>query len=113
MNCCVHFPFAVPDAPPLNVHGYAQSTTLIVVSWNPPPIIYINGVIAYYVTNVKETETGRSWTIFAVDTTVHIGALHPYYNYETRVAAHTIGVGPFSDAITVRTLAAGNLVCHM
>jgi len=34
--------------------------------------------------------------------------LHPYYNYECKVAAHTIaGTGPYTQAVIVQTHEAG------
>ena len=36
-------------------------------------------------------------------TSITIGFLHPYYTYNCTVVAVTIGPGPFSTVITVRT----------
>ncbi len=32
-----------------------------------------------------------------------LGSLHPYYNYSARVAAYTIGLGPFTELFYVQT----------
>ena len=41
-----------------------------------------------------------------------IDMLHPSYNYTVRIAAATVvGIGPFSDPITVMTLEDGKHIC--
>ena len=98
----------MPSAPPNNVTGYVESSTLVMFAWLAPPLIDQNGVIQYYVVKLLEVETGALWTFFAVEEDINIGSLHPYYNYECTVAAHTvIGTGPHSIAITVLTEEAG------
>jgi len=93
----------VPSASPLSVQGEFHSSRAITFSWLPPPPVDINGVIQYYLARVTERFTGRSWTFFAVDLQVHVGSLHPYFQYDCSVAAHTIATGPFSEVITIQT----------
>lgn len=71
------------------------------LSWSPPPAIDINGVIHYYTVEVTEVYTGNFWRIIAVETRVNIGPLHPYYVYECRISAYTVGDGPFSAPFQV------------
>lgn len=60
---------------------------------------------------VVENETGILWTFFAVNKEISIGSLHPHYNYICIVAAYTtIGIGPFSAAVSVQTNEAGLLL---
>jgi len=48
------------------------------------------------------------WTFVSVAAQINIGSLHPYYNYECKVAAHTIaGTGPYTGAVIVQTHEAG------
>ena len=54
---------------------------------------------------MNERETGRFWTLPVLNggTSAYVGSLHPYYNYECSVAAHTIALGPYSDSIVLLT----------
>ena len=69
--------------------------------WEPPEDP--NGYIREYRVNVTEVETGRMFQLITNTTGITIGSLHPYYTYNCTVSAVTIGPGPFSPAITVRT----------
>lgn len=75
--------------------------------WEPPSPIDINGVIQYYSVKIREMETGRFWTVTVYDQDLSFASLHPYYNYECRVAAHTIETGPYTDPITIQTNESG------
>lgn len=81
----------------------AQSPTLISLHWLPPPSVHINGRFQYYLVNITETNTGRKWTFSAVDTVLRVGSLHPDYVYAFTITARTIGNGPYSPLLTVRT----------
>ena len=103
--------YTAPSSPPLAPIGTAHSTTLVTFSWSPPPRIDINGNLRYYVVKMTEIETGRPWRFHAVDTFITIGALHPYYNYSSQVAAHTVvGSGPFTHVFYVGTLETGIMI---
>ena len=95
----------MPSASPQLLSGSVESSTLILLSWNPPPPYDRNGEIVYYLIHINEQETGRYWTlpVFNRKTTAYIGSLHPYYHYECQVAAHTIGLGPYSESIGLLT----------
>lgn len=95
----------VPTAPPQSLSGSVQSSTLILLSWEPPPPYDRNGEIVYYLIRMNEQETGRFWTlpVFNNKTTAFVGSLHPYYHYECSVVAHTIALGPYSDSIVLLT----------
>ena len=69
--------------------------------WEPPEDP--NGDIREYRVNVTEEETGRMFQLTSNTTSIAIGSLHPYYTYNCTVVAVTIGPGPFSTVITVRT----------
>ena len=89
------------------------------LSWERPPLEEENGLLVRYHVVVIETQihytdngteiTGmqtylnRTYNVLEGRTQV-IDMLHPDYNYTVRIAAATgVGIGPFSDAITVRT----------
>lgn len=104
---CYHL---APSAPPSIDSGTAQSSSVITVLWSPPPSIHINGELQYYIVNVTEILTGKNWTVIATDSVLHMGSLHPYYEYEFTITARTTGIGPYSAPVTVRTLEDGIIV---
>ena len=98
------FHLAVPSSPPQSVSGVAQSTAVLFFTWSPPPPVDINGIILYYEVDLEEMETGQRWTFIALGADLRLGSLHPYFTYRCKVAAHTIGRGPFSDPFQLKTL---------
>lgn len=76
------------------------------LEWTPPPPDKQNGYISQYILNVTALgiEFG-TFVIFSNTASIEIDNLHPYTVYTIAVAAETsIGVGPFSQLITVTTL---------
>lgn len=100
----------MPTAPPQSLRGSVESSTLILLSWDPPPPYDRNGEIVYYLIHMRELDTGRFWTlpVFNSKTTAYVGSLHPYYRYECRIAAQTIALGPYSDSVVLQTNEEGN-----
>ena len=90
----------MPSGPPESLTVSVESSTLILLSWEPPPPYDRNGEIVYYLIHMYEQETGRFWTlpVFNARTSAYVGSLHPYYHYECRVAAHTTALGPYSNS---------------
>ena len=106
----LYLPFVcpVPSAPPQSLSGIAQSSTVVRFTWSAPPIASIPGILQNYVLKLREIETGQVWTFVSVAAHINIGSLHPYYNYECKVAAHTIaGTGPYTEAVIAQTQEAG------
>ena len=97
-----------PSAPPRSPSGIAVSSTVVTLTWSSPPLIDINGIIRNYVIRIRERETSRVWIFQATNSHINITSLHPYYNYECEVAAHTIATGPYTDPVSVQTMEAGN-----
>ena len=95
----------VPGTHPNNITGRALNSTHIYLMWEPPGDP--NGDIREYRVNVTELETGRMFQLSTNTSSITIGSLHPYYTYNCTVVAVTIGPGPFSSIITVRTDEAG------
>ena len=98
------FHLAAPSSPPQSVSGVARSTTVLFFTWLPPPPLDINGIILYYEVDLREIETGQRWTFTALRDDLRLGSLHPYFTYQCKVAAHTVGRGPFSDPFQLKTL---------
>ena len=101
----------MPRAPPLNVSGSVVNSSTVVLNWNPPDVDDQNGIVRYYVVNVSELQTENIFQFIANATTLTITPLHPAYTYEIAISAATIGPGPFSPTLTLRTDEAGkNLI---
>ena len=90
------------------------------LTWERPPLEEENGLLVDYHVIVIETQihyTDNGTEIIGIQTyfnrTYNVSegrmqsineSIHPDYNYTVRIAAATEpGIGPFSDAITVRT----------
>ena len=118
VSCCHLNSFThctVPSGSPRALTGSVESSTLILLSWEPPSPYDRNGEIVYYLIHMYEHETGRFWTlpVFNNRISAYVGSLHPYYNYECSVAAYTIGLGPYSESITLLTEQEGEVAAHL
>ena len=115
--------FAVPSLAPQNVLVNVSSSQSIQLSWDPPVTGEQNGILLQYHVIVIETQIlyldngtvmsqlgmnrNRTYNV-SEGCTQLIDMLHPSYNYTVRIAAATVvGIGPFSDPITVMTLEDG------
>jgi len=93
------------------------------LSWNPPIHLDQNGKLTVYHVTILETRTlyldngtvisqtgddfNRTYNVSEGRIQL-IDMLHPSYNYTVRITAATVvGIGPFSDPITVMTLEDG------
>ena len=118
--------YTAPTEVPVNVSVSVQSSSNITLSWKPPSLKEQNGVIIRYHVIVMEvqilnvdngtviSQTGKNFsrTYDASQNYMQsIDMLHPNYNYTVRIAAATaVGIGPFSDPITVMTLEDGECI---
>jgi len=114
----MHF-YTVPTEAPRNVSVTVNSSRSIMLTWERPSPEQENGLLVQYHVIVIETQihyTDNGTEITGMQTYLNrtynisegrtqlIDMLHPDYNYTVRIAAATEpGIGPFSDAITVRT----------
>ena len=57
-----------------------------------------------------ELETGDTFNINSTSTTFSFFSLHPFYTYQCKVATYTVGLGPFTDVISVKTLEDGRYI---
>lgn len=97
------FSLLVPSAPPRAISVVAPDSSSLSISWSPPGILDINGVIRQYIVNVSVMDTLEHYQYTADNTSLIITELHPYYTYTVYVAAVTISIGPFSSGNTIRT----------
>ena len=94
---------AAPTAPPQEVSGNVESSSMITFTWSPPPPLDRNGEIHHYRVSLTEVFTGAILDIYAIDLYLSLASLHPFYEYEIQVSAFTVGYGPFSDPVSVIT----------
>ena len=104
-----------------------ESSHSIMLTWDRPLLEAENGLLVRYHVIVIETQiyyTDNGTEITGMRTYLNItynvsegrsqliDDLLPDYNYTVTIAAATgVGIGPFSDAITVRTNTNGELSC--
>ena len=113
-SLCTHtFHSEAPSAPPQSLSAIAISSTVVMLTWSSPPLIDINGIIRNYVIRIKERQTSQVWIFQTTNSHINITSLHPYYNYECNVAAHTIATGPYTNPVSVQTMEAGNNIVQL
>ena len=122
VNCVLPmllFYCTAPTEVPGNVNVTVESSSSIMLTWERPSPEEENGLLIRYHVIIIETQihyTDDGAEITGLQTYLNrtfnvsegrsqlIDMLHPDYNYTVRIAAATgPGIGPFSDAITVRT----------
>lgn len=109
-SVCHYVCVIVPGAPPRNVTAEATSPTTIAVSWLPPPAERSNGRIVYYKLHFVEVgQSDNEATVTTLNQTeMVIDELKKWTSYKVWVlAGTTVGDGPPSYPITVRTLEDG------
>ena len=88
---------------PENPSAVVRNSKAIFCTWDPPPQDHQNGVIVEYRINVTEVITGRVFVRLSTVTSLEITSLHPDYEYQWVVTAVTVGVGPYTSVVTIRT----------
>uniref|UniRef100_A0A8D8VA62 Down syndrome cell adhesion molecule-like protein Dscam2 n=3 Tax=Cacopsylla melanoneura TaxID=428564 RepID=A0A8D8VA62_9HEMI len=95
----------VPAAPPLDITCTPLSSTVLSVTWQPPPLLLQNGeILGYkvYYENMRELpleniETGVKQSM---DTKISLKGLHKYCNYSIHIWAYTrVGEGVRSKPV--------------
>ena len=99
---------AVPRGPPQNFAANVTSSTQIVLMWQSPASEVQNGRMCNYTISVFEVQMNTSSIYVGEDPMqLLVEHLHPYYDYVCSVAAVTIGPGPYTSPLRVRTLEDG------
>ena len=97
-------PHPGPSSAPLNLSGFVLSSRLVLLSWDPPPVMDHNGRISGYTVVTLSSDDGESFYNISMSTNMTINSLSPYTTYAFSVAASTAaGTGPFSAKIFVQT----------
>ncbi len=96
----VCIPHPAPSAPPTNLSISILDSFSIEVTWLPPAIEDRNGVIRHYkIVIYDEIRDDPSESIEESSPAI-VHYLHPFYQYELKVATVTVETGPFSDFIS-------------
>ena len=82
----------------------------LLLSWNELQEDQANGVVKYYIVKVFVSESDEHFEYTSQDTHLIVNSTHPYYTYSVRVAAYTIGTGPYTDEVTVVTPQEGKFI---
>ena len=108
----VYKPLTVPSGPPENFTVDVISSTEILLMWQPPASEIQNGLVRLYTVIVFEVQTNTSYshTVASEESALLVESLHPYYDYVCSVTAVTIGPGPYTSSLTVRTFEDGELI---
>lgn len=84
-----------PSGPPLNVQALTNSSTSILVKWDPPNELDRNGVITHYMVNYSSLSGEASINTTDNSTEILVTHLRKYTSYYFTVrAVNKIGVGP-------------------
>ena len=80
--------------------------------WQPPASEIQNGPVRLYTVVVLEvqTNTNNSYPVTSEDPALQLESLHPYYDYVCSVTAVTIGPGPYTLPLIVRTFEDGGFL---
>jgi receptor-type tyrosine-protein phosphatase Q len=93
-----------PSSPPLDIEANATDSHSISLHWEPPLPVDRNGRIVSYLINMTAIETGETFEINTTYTILSLSLLTPFTAYEFVIAASTaVGLGPFSEPISVLT----------
>lgn len=80
------------------------------ITWAHPDQEYRNGIIREYHVEINEADTNMPAGYYIVSNTqIGVADLHPYYLYNCTIAAYTVGKGPISSGVLIRTFQDGML----
>ena len=100
--------YSVPGEPPRNVRGQSDSSTSILVVWDPPRREVLYGIlrgfrIRYFVARNSNNMNNTIELVSDQHSSYVIQNLKEFTNYSVEVAAVTVGEGPYSTPIIVTT----------
>lgn len=94
-----------PTGAPLSVKVDSRTPDSIQISWKPPEQSRQNGIITSYMLRMNSSMGNN---ISSADKQAIVVGLFPYTTYSVRVSAvNSVGGGPFSRAVIIATLEAG------
>lgn len=99
-------PEDAPEAPPVAVTQSNVMSRSVVLTWVAPRGDRQNEVIRHYIVEAYENITGNTLTYQTPSdqTNIIVSNLHPFYVYTMRIQAVTVGPGPLSAPVAVKTM---------
>ena len=96
-----------PTQAPSNLSVSIITSSVVELTWTPPTIEHKNGIIRQYTSELyqKSSESESFHLVGEVveqSSPLHIEDLHPFYDYQLRMAAVTVDIGPYSDIVSWR-----------
>ena len=114
--CKLCFTIPAPSGPPQNLRAITNSSSSIMLYWNPPKPAEQNGEITSYSIHISSSsapEQARQVNTTTNATAVLITGLQAYTNYSFMVqAVNAGGVGPYSSVVANKTFEAGKLLSN-
>ena len=107
------FFFVVPSTSPQNVSVLALDHSTLSISWNPLKKEDRNGKITFYKVIVTNENINFLLELFTNDTSLLVSDLKPFTYYQVQIAAHTIGLGPYSSWMNVTMPQSGMLFSYL
>ena len=105
------FCIAVPSSPPDEISIDAIYFDSIYLSWRAPLREYHNGELIGYNVTFTAANSEEVFNLLSASNGTSIGSLKPFTNYIINIAAVTsVGVGPYSAAVTVMTAESGIII---
>ena len=106
INCPI-----VPSEPPQNLQATKVSTDSITLQWEAPPLPSQNGAITGYTVQVLK-EDNRTYLQLSKKPSLTVNNLEGDTAYSFSIAANTsIGAGPYSIHVSVKTRNHGKITC--
>ena len=94
---------SVPAGYPRNFSAIVNSPRSVSLKWNPVLPEERNGIITGYIINITAVERGEAMQLQSQSINITVD-VYPYTSYTFIIAATTsVGSGPYSTVITVRT----------
>ena len=106
----MYFVDSGPSAAPQSFTVTVQSSRSLLLTWTPPPEGNRGGAIQGYRIIIVEVETRRQlqYSTGQSVTRYQASMLHPYYNYQCKVAVYnSAGTGPYTSVVSRTTLEDG------
>ena len=105
----------MPSTSPETVTADVINSTSIKLNWIAVPMIDQNGIVIQYevmYTPLLTFGVITTMTVFTTNLSITLLALEEYVEYNISVRAYTsVGPGPYSVGIAIRTFEAGKLGC--
>ena len=75
---------------------YPLNSTTVFLSWRPPISEHRNGIVRWYYVEFTQVITSEQFEYTTQDPHLLVNSLQPTVMYTFRIAAYTVGKGPFS-----------------